>query len=322
MTGIVDKAHKVFLENFPATTWFERALFFSWYCGTADCKYCYMSTQKGKAKPTARRSLSSLLAEVLLCKKLGWRIGFLSGGKDAYTQTDFVKLVKALSEAAQERLWINAGPLPKILIEDLRPYAKGVVASIETVNPKVHADVCPSKPVEPFLKIFDQAEGLQKGMTIILGLGETMDDFPLLKSFIKEHDISKIHIYGLNPQKGTVFEHVLPPLAEYQAEWIARTRIAFPKIDIQAGIWADRVDAISLFFMAGANSISKFPAIRLFGGKEAQTIEEQANLAGREFLGSMTRLPGNISLDLIPDILKEDVKVRLDRYLARMKKRT
>ena len=78
---------------------------------------------------------------------------------------------------------------------------------IETVNEKVHKKVCPSKPIQPYLKMFDNAQelGLQNAITIIIGLGETIDDFPKLKSLIEKHNISKIHFYCLNPQKGTVF---------------------------------------------------------------------------------------------------------------------
>ena len=43
--NLIKQANKVYLDNFPQTTNFERALFFSWYCEIRDCKFCYMSTQ-------------------------------------------------------------------------------------------------------------------------------------------------------------------------------------------------------------------------------------------------------------------------------------
>ncbi|MBI4918750.1 radical SAM protein, partial [archaeon] len=45
LNQVIEQANKVFLENFPATTHFERALFYSWSCQINDCKYCYMSTK-------------------------------------------------------------------------------------------------------------------------------------------------------------------------------------------------------------------------------------------------------------------------------------
>ena len=42
-------------------------------------------------------------------------------------------------------------------------------------------------------------------MTIILGLGETLKDIPLLLEFIKKHNMDKITFYALNPTKGTIY---------------------------------------------------------------------------------------------------------------------
>jgi len=42
---LINEANKTYLENFPNTTCFERAVFFSWSCQLEECcKYCYMST--------------------------------------------------------------------------------------------------------------------------------------------------------------------------------------------------------------------------------------------------------------------------------------
>ena len=57
------------------------------------------------------------------------------------------------------------------------------------------------------------------------------------------------------------------------------------------GIWTDRVERVEMLLKAGANSISKFPIMRKFGSKEAKEIEKQAKKAGREFEGTITRLP-------------------------------
>lgn len=323
----VTRADLVFKENFEPSTWFERTVFFSWYCETADCKYCYMSSQKGKIRDTklARRTTESILAEVFLCKRFGWPIGFISGGNKAFTKVEFKSLLEKIFKVYGEKLWINVGALPKEELRQLLPYTKGVIAAIETLDPKLHDDICPSKPIAPMERMLSCAKelGLKRGMTMIIGLGETIEDYPLLADFIRKHSISKIHFYGLNPQKGTAFEKASPPSAEYQAEWIALTRIDFPKIDIQAGIWTDRVENVSLFLKAGANSISKFPALKVFGKKPAKELEAQAKKAGRKFVGTLTKMPkididkeiGGLDLD---DKLKEKVKAKVKEYLKNM----
>lgn len=305
------------------STHFERAIFFSWYCNIRDCKYCYMSTQPENKK--AVRSKESLLAELLLCKKLGWEIGFISGGIGAFSKTKFKDLLKDMHNISKERFWLNVGALSEKDLKEYLPYTKGVVGSIETVNKELHKKVCPSKPIEQYLKMFDSALklNLKTAITIILGLGETIDDFEELKELIKRYNISKIHFYGLNPQKDTIYENAQPPSTEYQAEWIRKTREAFPKIDIQCGIWTDRVDRIADLLKAGADSISKYPAIKYFGKKESVEIENQAKQAGREFKGTLTKMP-DIDWDKEVDQLeinqeiKIKIKHKLKQYLSKM----
>jgi len=317
MDHMIEKANRVFRSNFAHKTCFERAIFFSWYCGIGDCAFCYMSTQPKNQRKPARRTTESLLAETFLCRKLGWDLGFVSGGHRAYTTVEFEHLLKNINIVYGEKVWINVGALEKEELLRFKPYIKGAVGSIETINPRIHEKVCPSKPITPFKEMFHEAGilGLKKAMTIIIGLGETISDFPLLEMFIHENDISKIHIYSLNPQKGTVFEKNKPPRPEYQAEWIARTRIAFPKIDIQAGIWLDKVDHVALLLRSGANSVSKFPAIKHFGNAQAQEIEKQARIAGRSFMGTLTRLPKGIETGIVDLNLDEELRARMKKKL-------
>jgi biotin synthase-like enzyme len=235
--------------------------------------------------------------------------------------------LKKINAVLGYKVWINIGSLKKEDLAAFKPYIKGVVGAIECVNPKLHDELCPSKPVAPFVEMFKRCDelGLKKGMTLIVGLGETIDDFPLLEKFIKDNGLSKIHIYGLNPQKGTIFENTKPPKPEYHAEWIARTRIAFPKIDIQAGIWTDKVKSISLLLKAGANSLSKFPAIRQFNSAAAKEIEKQAGIAGRKFKGTLTKLPCidvNAELKALPldAKIKEEIGKQLHTYLKQLEK--
>ena len=286
-----------------------------------------MSTQtKFNKERLARRTTESLLAEVILCKKLGWELGFVSGGQGAYKKVEFLELLKKIKQVYGKKIWLNVGPISKLELIKYKPYIKGVVASIETINPKIHELVCPSKPIKPFEKMLVQAKklGLKRGMTIIIGLGETINDFKLLRDFIKKYGISKIHIYGLNPQKRTMFENAKPPALEYQAEWIKRARKAFPRMDIQCGIWLDRTKYVSTLLKAGANSISKFPAIKYFGSQQAKEVEKQARLANREFKGTLTKLP-KVDWDKEVDKLKldkelkEKIRRKLKTYLKKMK---
>ena len=325
---LIQKADKVFHENFDNTTCFERAIFFSWYCSIKDCAFCFMSTHENQNKQEARRSQESILAEAIICKNLGWPLGFFSGGIGVYTFHELHELIKNLYSVYGEKFWLNIGPIPKQALEMYKPYIKGVIGSIETVDKELHKKVCPSKPVEPYLKMFTSAKelGLKLGMTFITGLGETLEDYPKLKEFIKENNIEKIHVYGLNPVKGTLYENAQPPTPEYQAEWIARLRIDFPKLDIQMGIWTDKVDRISLCLKAGANSISKFPAIRKFNSNEAKELVHQAELAGRIFKGHLMNLPEINWEEKLKNIdinteLKQKIKIKLDQYIRQLQKK-
>lgn len=314
----------------PKEACFERAIFYSWACRLEHCcSYCYMSTLPREKRTEDRvRSFASLLAETILTKKLGWDYGFLSGGVGVFDDDKIADLLEKTNGIMGEKVWINIGILTKEQMLRFRPFIKGVVGTIEVLDPELHRKICPSKPMEPVEKMFDEAKelGLERGMTLIVGLGESIDDFSLLKRFIGKHSISKIHIYGLNPQKGTIFEDAEPPSIEYQAEWIRRIREAFPGIDIQAGIWLDRAGYVGELLRAGANSISKFPALKSFGSKEAKEIERQAGFAGRRFRGTLTKLPDLSDADWdaevdrlsFDDELKAKIKEKLRSYLERM----
>lgn len=289
--NLIEKANKVFLENFKPETRFERAIFLSWYCSKGDCKFCYMSTQKPRIKnpKLARRKIQGILEEAEICKKQGWRIEFLSGGYESYTIKELVEITKKVYKTTKQKQWLNIGVLKKEEMKQFLPYIEGVIGAVECVNEKIRKEACPSKPLQEIEKMLKETDklGLKKGITIIIGLGENEKDILKLHKFIKKHNIDRITFYRLNPHKGTVYKK--GPESEYYARWIAKTRIKFPKIEIIAGSWVNKIDEIDLLLRAGANSITKFPAIKLFGTKYAEKIEEKAKTAGRTFKGSMTR---------------------------------
>ncbi len=328
LISLLKKAEETYRQEFPPTASFERAIFFSWGCTIGDCTFCYMSTQPADKKPKeTKRSTESILAEFLLAKHLGWDIGFFTGGIGVFTPQEMEILLSAAVAISGEKIWLSIGPLAKPLLQKYLPYIKGVVGSTETINPELHRKVCPSKPLQPYERMFVAAKELQlkRAMTFIVGMGETRNDLSLLKEFIKNYAIDKIHVYGLVPQKGTVFEKSLPPSPEEQAWWIAQLRVAFPTLDIQCGIWEDRVERTSLLLQAGANSISKFRATSLFATPLAQEIEKQVEKAGRTFQGTLSKIP-SVDWDLevnrlsLSTELKEKIKEKLGEYLQKMQR--
>ncbi|MEM4263785.1 MAG: radical SAM protein [Candidatus Woesearchaeota archaeon] len=309
------------------TTHFERAVFLSWYCAKGDCKFCYMSTQKERIKDPikARRTIASILAEAIICKACGWKIEFLSGGYRAFSIQEIKEIVKQVSEIMEEKQWLNIGILSKKEIEELLPYTKGICGTIECINPKLQKELCPSKPIEETTKMLKSCKelGLKKAITIIIGLGESFEDIKLLKEFIKENKIDRVTFYALNPHPGTQFKQG-PKTSDY-IKWISEIRQEFPEIEIVAGSWVNRLAEISHLLDAGADSITKFPSIKLFGTKYAQQIEEQAKKANRTFKGTLTKLPDidwDKEVDKI-DIdakLKQQLKQKLNQYITAMKK--
>ncbi|MBW2980381.1 radical SAM protein [Candidatus Woesearchaeota archaeon] len=300
------------------TTHFERAIFLSWYCAKGDCKFCYMSTQKSLIKEPrkARRSTASVLAEAFLCKKLGWEIEFLSGGYESYTKKELLSLIKNIKKIYGKKLWLNIGVLNKKDLLMFKPYIGGVCGAVECINPNIHDKVCPSKPIkeiESMFKLCDEL-GLKKAMTLILGLGETLNDFPSLKKFIQKNNINKITFYRLKPQKNTAFEKAKPITKEYYSKWVKLTRETFPKMQIVVGSWLTHLDEIHLLLNSGADAITKFPSIRLFNSSHAKKIENEAKKAKRKFTGTLTKLPG-----ISYTGLDKEIKEKLDNYISKMR---
>lgn len=307
---------------------FERAIFISWYCSLGDCTYCYMSTQKNKISDPnkAKRSMASILAEAYLCKKIGWKVGNLAAGYGSYTHENILEICKNVYEIINEKFWLNIGVLPEKSIDQLKPYLEGIYGAVETVNKKIHKIVAPNKPIEPIERMYKICDiyNLKKAMTFIVGLGENIDDFSILKKFIIKNSIDKIVFYALNPIKGTMFENSKGPEINYYVEWIKKTRENFPNLDIVTGPWVDRVDKLHLMINAGANAITKFPVIKLFNTKYAEKIENEIKLAGYELEGSFTQLPdiniNDIDYFKFDSLLKERIKIKLRQYLNNINK--
>lgn len=325
VTKSLNQANKVYSDNFPAQTWFGRCIFLSWYCDLGTCKFCFRSTQKHKIKhaKNAKRSIASILTDAIIGKNLGWKIEFLTGGYRIFSFEEMLEITKLVSEVFEQKIWINLGVLNEKELLKLKPYVEGICASIETINPELHNKICPDKPIEPYSEMLKLADklGFKKSITIVIGLGEKKQDINLLFDFIEEHKLERITFYALKPVKGTLYTK--SPDLEYYAWWIAQTRIRFPKITIMAGLTPKKIDYTELLLQAGANAITKFPAIRQFNSEKAKQIEMMAKDAGRQFKGSLTKLP-KIDWDKelerlnIDYELKTKIKEKLKIYLRKM----
>ncbi|MFH1642903.1 MAG: radical SAM protein [Nanoarchaeota archaeon] len=307
-------------------THFERAIFLSWYCSKRDCAFCYLSS-KPNIKPDPikdRRSHASIFAEAIICKACGWEVEFLSGGCDTFSDHELYFIIKTVYEITNQKQWLNVGILTKKQLKLFKPYIKGVCGTVECITPQLRDKICPSKPLSEIEGMFEICDklGLKKTITLIIGLGETRNDFKYLKSFIEKNKIDRITFYRLKPQKETAYENQEGPATDYYASWIKKTRMEFPYLNIVVGSWLTHLEEIHLLLNAGADSITKFPSIRKFNTRYADQIEKEARLAKREFVGTLTKNPKiNIDreIDRFDNKLKRNVQQKLFSYLKRMK---
>jgi biotin synthase-like enzyme len=326
--SLMGKAQKTFLDNFEPKTWFGRCIFLSWYCDVGTCNFCFRSTIKHKIRhaKNAKRTVASILADALIGRELGWRIEFLTGGYKIFPFDEQLNICKSVAEVYGHKIWINLGSIDKEMLRQMKDYVDGVCASIECVDPELHDKICPDKPVEPYSQMLKEAKemGFKTSCTIVIGLGEKRADFEKLARFIADHELDRITFYALKPVAGTPYTE--SPEPEEYAWWIAKTRIRFPKLEIMAGLTPQRSsDYAGLLLQAGANALTKFPAVKRFGSSQAQEIERQAKGAGREFSGSLTELPdvdwkkkvGELPFE---DDLKRQILAKLEQSLEIMRK--
>ncbi len=341
LNSLIKEANSAFSKGFKNICWFGRCIFISWYCDVGSCKFCYRSTQKARIRHAkhAKRSLASIMLEAIFSKIFNWRIEFLTGGYRIYPIEELAAIARLVSKAYGKKIWLNLGALKKEELKLFLPYIKGVVASIETINSKLHKDVCPDKNIEDYEKMLGYAEelGLKKSITIIVGLGETKADFEKLTSFIKKHKLQRITFYALKPVPGTPYKR--GPDTSYYAWWIAKTRAAFPELEIIAGTTYNRIKEINeentskeayWLMKAGANAITKFPITKKFGSREAKKLKSNIEEAGRELISELIELPyidiekeiKKLDIDdaLFDEELKKEITEKAVFYIDRMKK--
>jgi len=284
--------------------WFGRCIFLSWYCEVGTCKFCFRSTMKHKIQHAkrAKRTKESIYADAIIGKAMNWRLEFLTGGYGIFSFEEILEIVKQVSKIYGKKIWINLGALKEKELQQLKPYVEGICASIETVEKKLHDQICPDKPLEPYIDMLKLADrmGFKKSMTLVIGLGEKKKDLELLHSLIKDLKLDRITFYALKPVKGTEFTKS-PSIEEY-SWWVREVRKKFPQLEIITGVTPKKVDYVTEILDAGADGITKFPAIRKFGSKEAKAIENSVQKAGRQFTSNLVKIP---LIDWAAEVKKE-----------------
>ena len=309
---LIKKANEITLKNHGDLVTLERAVFLSWWCDKGDCAFCYMSTQKNKIKdPTkARRNVSNIYAEAEMCKRLDWNIEFLSGGYESFTTSEIKEIASTIKDITGDGVWLNTG-----ITDDLGEFGseiKGITGAVEVANPTIHNNVCPSKSLDDISHMLDTAGdlGFKKAITIILGLGETLEDVEYVIDYIKEHEIDRVIFYSLNPHKETIYANESQPASLYYAQVVARVRLEFPNIEIICGTWIDNLANIGILILSGANGITKFPLFKMFGTKYGKRVEEEVKWSGRRLKGTFTD-----KSKLGPE--KSEISPDLDKFIKR-----
>ena len=309
---LIKNANETTLKRHGNLITLERAVFLSWWCDKGDCAFCYMSTQKNKIKDPkkARRNVSNIYAEAEMCRRLDWNIEFLSGGYESFTTQEIQRIASTIKDITGDGVWLNTG-----ITDDLNQYGdeiKGITGAVEVANPEIHGIVCPSKKLDDISNMLDVAGdlGFKKAITIILGLGETLEDVNYIIDYIKDHKIDRVIFYSLNPHKETVYANSSQPASLYYARVVSQVRLAFPDIEIICGTWIDNLANIGILILSGANGITKFPLFKMFGTKYGKRVEEEVKWAGRELKGTFTDKE-----KLGPE--KSEVSPDLDKFIKR-----
>jgi biotin synthase-like enzyme len=330
LNAAIAEAKPIFQANHNNTVHFERSIFINWTCAIADCKYCYLSTKpkhKAGTVSTALRSHESILAEALICKLMGYEIGYITGGLRVESVDQIIELLKRLNQVNQKQNLMNFGPYAHSEIKKLKPYTGGMGSAIESFDEQLHDFICPSKPLIVLRKFLThlQEENMHKLITIILGLGENKDDIKLVSENIKKYDINIVQLCFLKPQENTVFAQVPAPDMNYMAYWVAKLRVAHPKLKIKVALVKERMDDLHLLLNAGANGFSRFLIFKEFAQQQAKTLELECKKANRKLLGKFTTLPSfNIKEEVAKLPFDEELKVKIlpkaEQYYIKLKK--
>ncbi|HLP80058.1 MAG TPA: radical SAM protein [Acidobacteriota bacterium] len=324
---LILKANEIHKRHFDDKVWMERSIFTNWTCGIADCKYCYLST-KPKLDRTAVRSPESILAEALICKAMGWKVGYITGGLRVEKTEYMIDLLQKLSIVLEHKTMMNYGPYTKQEVDAFAPFVSGMGCAIESFDEKLHAYICPSKPLSSLLKFLGHVKEkkLESFITIILGIGEKMSDIDEVIKKVEEYNITKVQLCFLKAQEQTVFDNTPAPDIKYMAWWVSRLRIAHPNLIIKIALVKDRIDDLHILLNAGVNSITRYMIFDDFAGELAVKLQKECELAGRKLQGNFTYLPQLDMSKLVNDLpalepeLKRKILIKANQYYARLVK--
>ncbi|MDD3263598.1 MAG: radical SAM protein [Candidatus Nanoarchaeia archaeon] len=333
------ESQKTYYENFQTNeVFFERAIFLGWLCDIGTCKFCYMSTQPKKEKSDisklkfkGARHKVSVYIEAILTRVMNYKVEFVSCGANVFDDDYLIEILENIYKITGEKVILNIGPLTKEQLIKFQPYISGVSASIETFSKK-HDDICPNKPISLYeeMILYSKELKLNRAITIILGLGETLDDFNAMKDYVEKYDINQITFYSLNPEKNTMYENSLGPSSMYYTKWISKTRLEFPNIKIIVGSWANRNREMSFLIEAGANNFTKFPAFKLFNKNEAKLYKQEINETSRKLMSyfdfedisfeEIKKKSINLAKENFKGEMLEKILEKLNSYLEMIKK--
>ncbi len=326
LAELLQHAKKNYQKHFDGSVWFERSIFTNWTCGIADCRYCYLST-KPKLDKTAVRQKSSILAEALICRIMGWKVGYITGGLRVEKTEYMVELLKNLYTVLGYKPRMNYGPYSQTELESFAPHVSGLGCAIESFDETLHKFICPSKPLPSLLRFLRdcQKNQISNFITIILGIGEKKDDVYEVIQKITEYGIDTVQLCFLKPQKHTVFDSLSPPNIEYMAWWCAKLRIAHPTLHIKIALVKDRISDFSLLLQVGANSFSRYFVFSDFASPLATQLEDACKNANRTLIGNFTQVPSlNIRNEIeklnLPFHLQEEIIPKAIRYFQRLSK--
>lgn len=285
---LLTEAESAFKQNFPREAYFEHILLTSKYApvNNVDLELIPLVSESS-IETAASRTTSSILAEAYLCSSLNWQ-PLLSVTNQNMKLAQLRELLVKVTAIAGKKIWLNTSPITRQEIDAIYPYAEGILAPLTTINRDLHRRLFPNKQLASYLTMLDDAQGLKRGISIVLGLGEKREDVKELHRFIESNHIDRVSFFPLHPLRNT--HPTRPPSSLYMAEWIAETRIVFPKLEIVAATWPDRVAEVGLFLKAGANMITKFPALQSFRTEQAAILEEEVKNAHRIFTTTMTNI--------------------------------
>ncbi len=167
-------------------------------------------------------------------------------------------------------------------------------------------------------------EGLQKYITIILGMGEKKEDVQIVIENIKRYNINKIQLCFLKPQENTVFHDVPPPNPQYMAWWVAKIRISCPEIKINIALVRERMQDVALYLQAGANGFTRFMVFKDYGSSLAKELVQGCEDAGRQLEGQFTGVPtiditGLVTSLPFDESLKQDIQKKAEQYYKKLK---